>query len=287
MNAFGSYAGVTEEVPLERRERTPSEARASRFRSAPPTPDTPLKTPSVVFVPISGASHGAGRSFGPNHPSDAGAEDDADAPDAARSSGRAREAASARRTFERSDLTSSSSSQSKAGGPEPEDVDAARDAHTRCSARATRVAAATSDPRRATSAGRHADVATRRRMVTRGRAPRSAGDEGNQKLHAGAPKASTEIAGSRSVQVGTRGGRNHARRDVVVSPARVTSERAATDPHVRPRLAAGSSASPSRPRFRDARDARRVRRAPDDERAIALDDAIDNNDVAIVRRPRL
>jgi hypothetical protein len=30
-----------------------------------------------------------------------------------------------------------------------------------------------------------------------------------------------------------------------------------------------------------------VRRAPDDERAIALDDAIDNNDVAIVRRPRL
>jgi len=74
---------------------------------------------------------------------------------------------------------------------------------------------------------------------------------------------------------------------VVVSPARVTSERAATDPHVRPRLAAGSPASPSRPRFRDARDARRVRRAPDDERAIALDDAIDNNDVAIVRRPRL
>ena len=125
-------------MPLERRERTPSEARASRFRSAPPTPDTPLKTPSVVFVPISGASHGAGRSFGPNHPSDAGAEDDADAPDAARSSGRAREAASARRTFERSDLTSSSSSQSKAGGPEPEDVDAARDAHTRCSARHAR-----------------------------------------------------------------------------------------------------------------------------------------------------
>ena len=225
---------MTEETPLERRERTPSETRASRFRSAPPTPDTPSKTPSVVFVPISGASHGAGRSFGPNHPSDAGAEDDADAPDAARSSGRARDAASARRTFERSDPTSSSSSQSKAGGPEPEHVDAARDAHTRCSARATRVAAATSDPRRATSAGRHADVATRRRMVTLGRAPRSAGDEGNQKLHRRCAEGfhrNRGIAICRSVQVGTSEGPRAPRRGRL---ARARHFRARRDGPARP-----------------------------------------------------